>query len=264
MATTAPAVADDPVVARVNGAEIHASDVAVAEEDIGSNLSQMPPGNRRDYVITYLADMMLVAKAAEDRKTAESDDFKRRLTYHRNKILMELLLRAEAKAAITDEALRKLYDEAMKQMAGEKEVRARHILVETEAEAKAILAELKAGADFAELAKKKSKDPGAAEGGDLGYFTREQMVPEFAEVAFRLEKGQISDPVKTQFGWHIIKVEDKRDRPIPEFEKVREELTSYLSRRAQVDLIARLRAEAKIERLEQAPPPSPAPELKKD
>jgi peptidyl-prolyl cis-trans isomerase C len=261
---SAPALADDPVVARVNGVEIHASDVAVAEEDIGSNLSQMPPGNKRDYVITYLADMMLVAKAAEDRKTADGDDFKRRLAYHRNKLLMEQLLRVEARAAITDEALRKLYDEAIKQMAGEKEVHARHILVETEAEAKAILAELKAGADFAELAKKKSKDPGGADGGDLGYFTREQMVPEFAEVAFRLEKGQTSDPVKTQFGWHIIKVEDKRDRPIPEFEKVREELTSYLSRRAQVDLIARLRAEAKIERLDQPSPPSPAPESKKD
>ena len=264
VAMSAPALADDPVVARVNGVEIHASDVAVAEEDIGSNLSQMPPGNKRDYVITYLADMMLVAKAAEDRKTADGDDFKRRLAYHRNKLLMEQLLRVEARAAITDEALRKLYDEAIKQMAGEKEVHARHILVETEAEAKAILAELKAGADFAELAKKKSKDPGGADGGDLGYFTREQMVPEFAEVAFRLEKGQISDPVKTQFGWHIIKVEDKRDRPIPEFEKVREELTSYLSRRAQVDLIARLRAEAKIERLDQPSPPSPAPESKKD
>src|SRR5262249_24372574 len=254
----------DPVVARVNGTEIRASDVAVAEEDIGPSLAQMPPGNRRHYVITYLADMMLVAKAAEERKTADGDDFKRRLAYFRNKILMELLLRAEAKAAITDAALRKLYEEAAKQIDGEKEVHVRHILVETEDEAKAILTELKGGADFAELAKKKSKDPSAADGGDRDYLARDQMVPEFAEVAFRLEKGQISDPVRTQFGWHIIKLEDKRDRTVPAFDKVKEQLEAYLARRAQVELISRLRADAKIEHLDQPTPASPAPEPKKE
>ena len=101
-------------------------------------------------------------------------------------------------------------------------MRARHILVETEDEAKAVLAELKKGADFAELAKAKSKDPGSADGGDLGYFTKDQMVPEFAEVAFKLDKGELSDPVKSQFGWHVIKVEDKRERQPPEFDKVKD------------------------------------------
>jgi peptidyl-prolyl cis-trans isomerase C len=267
LAVGAPSAAEeasDPVVARVNGVEIRASDIAIAEEDIGSNLAQMPPANKSDYVTTFLADMMLVAKAAEEKKLQDSDAFKRRLAYFRNKILMELLLQSEAKAAITDEALHKLYDEATKQMAAEKEVHARHILVETEDEAKAVLAELKNGADFAELAKKKSKDPGAADGGDLGYFTKDQMVPEFAEIAFKLENGQISDPVKTQFGWHIIKVEDKRDRPVPEFDKVKPQLETYLSRRAQAELIGKLRADAKIERLDQPPPGTPAPEPKKN
>jgi peptidyl-prolyl cis-trans isomerase C len=226
----------------------------------------MPPGNRRDYVITYLADMMLVAKAAEERKTADGEEFKRRLAYFRNKILMEVLLHAEAKAAVNDAALRKLYEEAAKQMAGEQEAHVRHILVDTEDEAKAILAELKGGADFAELAKKKSKDSSAADGGLLEggeYVTKEQMVPEFAEVAFRLEKGQISDPIRTQFGWHIIKLEDKRDRTVPPFEKVKEQLEAYLARRAQVELIGKLRADAKIERLEPTPA-SPPPEPKKN
>ena len=117
--------------------------------------------------------------------------------------------------------MHKVYDDAVKQMGSEQEVHARHILVATEDEAKAIEAELKKGADFATLAKEKSKDPGAAEGGDLGYFTKDQMVPEFAEVAFKLDKGQISDPVKTQFGWHIIKVEDKRTKPTPTFDEVK-------------------------------------------
>src|SRR5262249_5046270 len=119
-----------------------------------------------------------------------------------------------------------------------------------EEDAKAIAAELKKGADFAELAKQKSKDPGAAEGGDLGYFTKDQMVPEFSEVAFKLEKGQISDPVHTQFGWHIIKVEDKRKRQLPDLEKVRDQIETFIQRKAQVDYVTKLRAEGKIERLD--------------
>src|SRR5690349_23456006 len=116
--------------------------------------------------------------------------------------------------------MQQTYQDAVKSMAGQEEVHARHILVESEDEAKTILTELKGGADFATLAKEKSKDPGAAQGGDLGYFSKEQMVPEFADVAFKMYAGQLSNPVKTQFGWHIIKVEDKRVRQPPEFDKV--------------------------------------------
>ena len=141
---------------------------------------------------------------------------------------MEMLLVQEGKAAVTDAAMKKVYDEAVKQQGNEQEVRARHILVPTEAEAKAILVEIKKGTDFAEMAKQKSKDPGAAaEGGDLGYFTKDQMVPEFAEQAFKMNKGDVSDPVKSQFGWHIIKVEDKRSKPAPAFEAVKEQVEQY-------------------------------------
>ncbi len=154
---------------------------------------------------------------------------------------METLLQDAGQAAVTDDAMHKVYDEAVKQMANEQEVHARHILVPTEDEAKAIEAELKKGADFATLAKEKSKDPGAAEGGDLGYFTKDQMVPEFAEVAFKLDKGQISDPVKTQFGWHIIKVEDKRTKPTPTFDEVKSQIQTYVAHRAQAELVQKLR-----------------------
>jgi peptidyl-prolyl cis-trans isomerase C len=240
----------DKVVARVNGTDIKASDIAIAEEDIGANLTQMPAESRREYLTAYLTDMTLVARAAEGRKLADSDEFKQRLAYYRNKILMELLLQSEAKAAVSDSAMRQLYDEAAKQMAGQQEVRARHILVKTEEEAKAVVAELKNGADFAELARKKSTDPGASEGGDLGYFPKDEMVPEFADAAFKLEKGQISDPIHTRFGWHVIKLEDKRQRQVPAFEQVRDQLATHLVRKAQSELITKLRAEAKIERLE--------------
>ena len=131
--------------------------------------------------------------------------------------------------------MRQVYDEAVKSMGGQEEVRARHILVETEDEAKAIVEQLKGGADFATLAKEKSKDPGAADGGDLGYFGKEQMVPEFAEVAFKMYPGQISNPVKTQFGWHIIKLEDKRTKPVPEFEKVKDQIEAFVMRKAQTE-----------------------------
>src|SRR5437764_2623903 len=252
------AATDDPVVARVNGTEIHASDLAIAEEDVGSNLP-MTGDARREYLTKYLADMILVAQAAEAKKLQDRNDFKQRLAYSREKLLMEMMLQQEGKASISEAALRQLYQEAVKQMAGEKEVHARHILVESEDQAKAVLAELKKGADFASLAKEKSKDPGAGNGGDLGFFTKDQMVPEFAQAAFKLEPGQLSDPVKTQFGWHVIKVEEKRDRPIPEFDKVRDQLESFLARRTQADLINKLRAQAKIERVDAAPEPAPIP-----
>jgi len=252
VSASAPAQ-NDPVLARVGGVDIHQSDLALAEEDIGSNIPAQTPDAKRDYLINYVADMILVAKAAEAKKVADSSDFKQRLAFARNKVLMELLLQSEAKAATTDQAMHKAYDDAAKQMGDELEVHARHILVEKEDEAKAIAADLKKGIDFAELAKQKSKDPGAADGGDLGYFTKEQMVPEFAEAAFKLDKGQISDPVKTQFGWHIIKVEDKRKRQLPEFDKVKDQLETFVQRKAQVEFVTKLRAEGKIERLDGQP-----------
>jgi len=249
---------DDPVVARVNGADVRQSDLAAAEEDLGGNIPQMTPEAKRDYLITFVGDMILVAKAAEAKKMGDTDDFKKKLAYARTKLLMEQLLQSEAKAAVNDAAMHKVYDEAIGQMKKETEVHARHILVETEDEAKAVVAELKKGADFAELAKAKSKDPGSADGGDLGYFTKDQMVPEFSEVAFKLDKGQLSEPVKSQFGWHVIKVEDKRERQPPEFDKVKDQLENFLVRKSQSELITKLRAEGKIERVGAAATPAPA------
>jgi len=119
--------------------------------------------------------------------------------------------------------------------------------------------------DFAKLAKEKSKDPGAADGGDLGFFTKEQMVPEFSAVAFALDPGKISDPVKSQFGWHIIKVEEKRDRKPPDFEQVKGQIQTFVVRKAQADYVTKLRTEAKVERLDKpadAAAPAATPDAK--
>ncbi|OJV00649.1 peptidylprolyl isomerase, partial [Nitrobacter sp. 62-23] len=188
-----PVRADDsnPVLAKVNGSEIRQSDVNVAEEELGPSLAQMDPAARQDNVLSFLIDMKIIAKAAEDKKIENTEDFKKRLAFARDRLLMDKLLASEGKAALTPDAMKAVYEDASKQITSEQEVHARHILVPTEEEAKKIEDQLKKGADFAELAKKESKDPGASDGGDLGFFTKDQMVPEFSKVAFELEPGKI-------------------------------------------------------------------------
>src|ERR1700684_2477416 len=249
-----PARADDanPVLAKVNGSEIRQSDLNLAEEELGPSLAQMDPATKKDNVLSFLIDMKIVSKAAEDKKVENSEEFKKRLAFTRNRLLMDSLLATEGKAATTDEAMKKVYEDASKQIGGEQEVHARHILVESEDEAKAVKAELDKGADFAELAKKKSKDPGASDGGELGFFTNAQVVPGYSTVASALEPGKISDPVKSQFGWHIIKVEEKRNRKAPEFDQVKAQIETYVTRKAQPDYVAKLRETAKVERMDQA------------
>jgi len=250
----------DKVVAKVDGIAITEREVALAAEDLGERLAQLPDERKRDEVINYLVDLKLGAKAAAAAKVAEGPDFAARLAYFREKVLLDQYLTAEGKKAASPEAAQKLYDETTKAMPPEVEVNARHILVEDEAQAKAIAERLKKGEDFAKLAGELSKDPGSGkEGGSLGWFTKDRMVPEFAEAAFKLEKGQVSDPVKSQFGWHVIKLEDKRTKPLPEFAAVKPQIDQYLERKAQQDIIVALREKAKIERLDK---PAEAPAAK--
>jgi peptidyl-prolyl cis-trans isomerase C len=251
----------DPLVAKVNGVEIHQSDLAVAEEEAGQ-LPPMSPEAKQDYLVQFVGDMILVSKAAEDKKFGDGADFKRKLEFARKKLLMEGLLQSVGKEALTDAAMHKVYDDAVKQIGEEKEVHARHILFraaagddkaskEAEDKVKAVIARLKKGEDFAKVATEVTEDPsGKANGGDLGYFTKDQMVPEFSEAAFKLDKGQISDPVKTQFGWHVIKVEDKRVKPAPKFEDVKAQIENFVTRKAQAELVTKLRADAKVERMD--------------
>jgi peptidyl-prolyl cis-trans isomerase C len=262
IAATGPLYAQDkdPVLAKVNGTEIHQSDLAVAEEEAGQ-LPPMSPEAKQDYLVQFMADMILVSKAAEDKKLGDAPDFQKKLAFARNKLLMEALLTQTAKAALTDDAMRKVYDDAVKQMGNEEEVHARHILIraapgddkaskEAEDKIKAIIVRLNKGEDFAKVAGEVTEDPsGKANGGDLGYFTKDQMVPEFSEVAFKLDKGKISGPVKTQFGWHVIKVEDKRTKAPPKFDEVKAQVEQYVTRKAQADLVTSLRTNAKIEKM---------------
>jgi len=249
------AAQSDPVLAKVNGAEIHQSDLTVAEADIGESLpANTQPEKRRELLLSYLINVNLLAQAAEAQKADKAPNFDKRIAFARKKVLVQTLMEKENEAASSDAAVKKFYDENLKP---QPEVHARHILVETEAEAKDVEAQLKKGADFAELAKKLSKDPGS-DGGDLGYITKDQVVPEFGNVAFSLPKGKISDPVKSQFGWHIIKVEDKRDRQPPPLDQVKDRIKAVLAQKAGEDLMTKLRADAKIEDLTKPAAPAPA------
>jgi peptidyl-prolyl cis-trans isomerase C len=258
-ALAATARADPKILAKVDGAAITEDDYNDALADIGPGLPEKLEGPEREkYVLDYLIDLRLVAKQALADKLDGTADFARRLAYYHDKLAMEGLLTNVAKSATTEEAERKAYDEAAKAQPPEPEVHARHILLPTEEEAKTALARIKAGEDFAKVATELSKDP-AGDGGDLGWFTKDRMVPEVADAAFKLEPGQVSDPVKSQFGWHIIKVEGKRTKTFPPFEQVKDQAARFVAQKAQTALIASLRDKAKIERFaEEAKPAEPA------
>ncbi|HLH11573.1 MAG TPA: peptidylprolyl isomerase [Methylovirgula sp.] len=259
--TAEPAAA--AVLATVNGQQITDNDLKIAAEDLGQSIPQQLQGKARDaYLLDYLIDSTLVAQKAASDKLDQDPDFAKRLAYFHDKILTEALLSKIANAAVTPQKLQETYDAAAKAQKPQTEIHARHILVDTEAQAEAALKRIKAGEDFAKVAKDVSKD-GGADGGDLGWFTKDRMVPEFADAAFKLDVGQVSDPVKTQFGWHIIKVEGKRQTTFPPFDQVKGQVENFVVQQAQAQLIQQLHKDAKIERSPDAPtmqaPATPAP-----
>ncbi len=253
-----PSLADPKVLAKVDGQPITDADVADAMTDIGPGLPQKLEGAaRQKYVLDYLIDLKLAAKKAEADKLTSSPEFERKLGYYREKLAMEELLNSVGKAAATEEAERKAYDEAAKAEPPQEEIHARHILLPTEEEAKKALARVKAGEDFAKVATELSKDP-SGNGGDLGWFTKDRMVPEFSDAAFKLKKGEISEPVKTQFGWHIIQVEDTRMKTFPPFEQVKDQAARYVTQKAESEAVAQLHSAAKIELFDADGKPLPA------
>jgi len=251
------AYADDPkALAKVDGVPITEQDVSDALADIGPSLPEkMDAPARQKYVVDYLIDLRLVAKKAVADKKDATAEIARRMAYYHDKLAMESVMGDVAKAAMTDENEHKAYDEAAKAQPPQPEVHARHILLPSEDDAKAALERIKKGEDFAKVATELSKDPGG-EGGDLGWFTKDKMVPEFADAAFKMEPGQVSDPVKSQFGWHVIKVEEKRMKTFPPFEQIKDQAARYVAQKAQSDLIAKLHEGVKIERSESEPKPA--------
>ena len=250
-------------LAKVNGVEITDDDLKLAIDDLGPGIPRQLEGKAREsYVLDFLIDEQLVVQKAQSDKLSETTEFAKKLAYLRDKALMETLLGNIAKSAATETAIKQAYDEAAKNQKPDTEYHAHHILVPSEDEAKTALKRVKGGEPFEKVAGEVSKDPGA-KGGDLGWFTKDRMVPEFGEAASKLEPGQISDPVKTQFGWHIIKLDEKRAKTFPPLDQVRDQVARYVVQKAQSDLVVKLRDGAKIERADQATEPSKTEEKKK-
>ena len=224
-AAPAAEITPQTVVATVGGEAITEADISFAAEDLAQELQQMPPEQRKAFLVTVLIDMKVMAKAAREQQMDQTDLFKQRLKYLEDRALRRAYFGEKIATAVTPEALQTAYEKLVAGFQGQEEVHARHILVATEEEAKAVKAELDGGKDFAELAKEKSTDPSAQQnGGDLGFFGKGMMVKPFEDAAFAMEVGAVSDPVKSDFGWHVIKLEEKRMSQPPSLEQVSPQL----------------------------------------
>ena len=250
--TSAPAPSPLPppntVVARVDGAELHLSDVEAAQQNLPPQAQKLPLEQIYPMLLDRLVDGALITEAGRKEHLEQNPELQVRLKRYEDRLIQEAYLNQAIKAAETEDQLKARYQTFAKDKEGREEVHAQHILVKTEDEAKSVIAGLDKGADFGELAKKYSTDPSASSGGDLGYFGHDDMVKAFTDAAFALPKGQYSKtPVKTEFGWHVIKVEDRRAGKPPSFEEAREQLSRDLAHEIIEAKLQDLRGAAKIE-----------------
>jgi len=252
----------DPVVAIVNGQKIRLSELEVAKQSLPQQYRNMPMTAIYPALLDRIVDSKLVEQDGRKHKVMDDPAFKKRMAFVEEQVIQDFWLQKEIAAKVTPEKLKQAYQERLKTMPAEEEVHARHILVATEAEARAIIADLKKGADFDKLAREKSTDKASgAEGGDLGWFKKTDMVKEFADAAFALKKGALTDqPVKTQFGYHVIQVEDRRQAPPPSFEEMSDQIRQDLARETVTAMLNQLRGNAKIEKFNvDGSKPAPAP-----
>ncbi len=246
-AQTAPA---DPVVATVAGEPIRLSDVRDAMAGLPPQAQQMPPQTVFPYVLDQIIDARILVQAARKAGLDKDPTVQRQMAAASERVLQTAVLHREIDPLLTDAALKARFDKDNAGKVGEEEVHARHILVEDEATAKKVTAELKKGGDFAALSKQYSKDPGAsAQGGDLGFFKKGDMVPEFSVAVFALKDGQITDaPVKTQFGYHIIQRIERRVAAPPSFEESRDELRQKVVQETVQAAVAKARVGIAVEK----------------
>ena len=246
------ALAETKVVAKVGEMEITAQELAFAESELSRDFAQVPEDKRKAAILAALIDIKLLANKAAVEGLDEKDSFKARMAFVQSRNLHNLYFQETIVSNVSDEEVRERFEKEIAAMPAETEIKARHILVASEEEAKAIVAQLAQGKDFAELAKEKSTGPSSANGGDLGFFGKGQMVPEFEEAAFALEDGKFTTtPVKTQFGWHVILKEEAREKPKPEFDQVQDQIRQVVFREKYFDLIKAARSETEVEILDE-------------
>lgn len=254
-----------PVLAMVGGQPITEADLQFAAEDLGQDLNNIPAEQRRGFVLSMLIDMKVMAQAARAASMDETASYIRRKAYLEERALRRAYFEEVIAKSITEAEMLAAYQNAIAGFEPQEEIHARHILVASEADALAVIAELDAGASFEDLAREKSTDGSGPNGGDLGFFTRGQMIPVFEEAAFALEAGQVSAPVESEFGWHIIKLEERRSTPPPSFDELAPQLQQELLRARFDEMVGVLKAAAEIEILDPllapATPVAPAEEI---
>lgn len=245
----APAFAqEDAVVAKVGDLEIRQSELDLAIANLDPQLQQLPEEQKRVAALSGAIDVKLLAQGAAEEGIGDTEEFKKRMDYIRDRELHNSFFRKHVVDAVSDDEVKARYEKEIAALPKQEEVHARHILVKTEDEAKEIIAELDAGKDFAELAKAKSEDSNKDDGGDLGWFSKGRMVPEFEEAAFGLEKGAYTrTPVKSQFGFHVIKLEDRRDVQPPALEQVEPQVRQLVMRDKYLALIEKAKDEQPVE-----------------
>lgn len=253
-ALTGAAFAQDAtVVAKVGDLEITQSELDLAIANLDPQLAQLPDEQKKVAALSGAIDVKLLAANASAAGLQDDPEYKRRMDFIAERELHNAFFKKNVVDAVTEDEVKARYEKEIAALPKQEEVRARHILVKTEEEAKQIITDLDAGKDFIEIAKEKSTDPNKTEGGDLGYFSKGRMVPEFEEVAFSLEKGTYTKtPVQTQFGFHVILLEDKRDAPPPAFEAVEQQVRQLVMRDKYLELIEKAKTEQKIEIVDEA------------
>lgn len=245
---TPPASAgNDEVIATVNGTPIKLSDVALADEEMGGALAQLPEEKRFQYLVSMLIDRRIVAEAARAKKLGDDPMVKARQAYYDEKVLRDVYWLHLMQDKVSDAAIKAYYNEHIAKAEAEDEVHAAHILVASKGEAQKISDEIKGGKSFEEVAKAQSKDSSAANGGDLGWFKKDEMVPEFGNAVFAMKVGEVSGPVETQFGWHVIKLIDRRKAPKPTLEQAHDGIMRELVGKEGNQIMENLRKAAKIE-----------------
>ena len=242
------AAAADPatVLATVGAEEITEADLVLAAEELQAELQSVPADQRRAFLLTVMIDMKLMAGAARADGLAETEDFARRQAYLEDQALRREFFNQIVETEVTDEAIEATYEDLVADFSPEPEVRARHILVETEDEANSIRAEIEGGRDFADAAAEYGTDGTASNGGDLGFFSTGMMVPEFEEAAFALEEGELSQPVQSQFGWHLIKLEERRVTQAPPLEQVRQQVAQQVLYQSYEAAIEAIKADVEV------------------
>ncbi|MHA1536239.1 MAG: peptidylprolyl isomerase [Alphaproteobacteria bacterium] len=239
----------DPVVATIDGKPVRLSDLEAAKAQLPARARQMPTKSMYRPLLERVITQKLIVAAGRRARIQDDPLLKKRMAQVEDRLIHDIYIGKKVEKQVTDDAVNKRYAQFLKLRKGGTEVHARHILVKTEREAIAIIRQLRKGADFAKLAKQKSTGPTKVQGGDLGWFGKGDMVKEFDAVVFKLKSGQVSPkPVRTQYGWHVIKVVAKRTKSAPKLAAVRTQLIQTMAREFYQAEIKRLNKVAKVMR----------------